>query len=163
MEGGLWRMKKLLTVVALALVLMMPATALTGDNVSTAESMTTGFIAKLNIGDPDLTVVQNGPLRVLARCEDFGSGRVLSTLIATSDEPFIRFNSYPALAEVQLQTITSDTLSQFNFSGPVGFTSYDGTRAILFVRDMPFTFFQFGADCTIHGEAVKLKEVYDDE
>ena len=155
-------MKKLLSAVALAAALAMPATAVADDDdhESTAESETTGFIAKLFIGDPDLTVVQNGPLRVLVRCEAAGSG-ALASLIVTSDEPFVRGSLIPALTEITLLArgdSTPASPSQALTVADVGFTSDDGSRAILFVRDMPFSFFHFGADCTIHGEAVELRE-----
>ena len=88
-----------------------------------------------------------------------------ASLIVTSDEPWVRGNLLPAFSGVEIVIATDSspaTPSQLSSSAERGFTSDDGSRAILFVRDMPVSFFQFGADCTFHGEAVVLREVDDD-
>ncbi len=124
------------------------------------KSKSSPFIARLNIGDPDITVVQNGPLSVLVRCTPYKDG-ARATVILTSDEPFLRGKTYPAYSEVILITaidFSPATSSNYSTAAGTGFMTEDGRRAILFVRDMPVSFFQFDIDCSVHGEAVALRE-----
>ena len=162
-----FRLSPLIAMLAVILATPAPTLAEHLDDDVDLEHEVVPFIVKMDVGDPDHTIAENGDLKVFVRCGNPSGSLNRVETFGTSSSPFAGFLNVgplnPANTEV-LMTDLQSSFREFNRDVDQGSFVQDGTHYIGIDGESQSQGVNiFGFDCFTAGTAVLITEDDDDD